>query len=74
MGHMAPIRARLGYMRSGWQSLDEWCVNCEFELVHLWLGAAILEPDSILCFNDTVVQGWCGCVVWACAVKEFIVV
>lgn len=61
MGHMAPIRAELGYVRAGLQRLGGWCVNSEFELVHLWLEAAVLELDSRLCFNDTVELGWCGC-------------
>lgn len=61
MGHMAPIRAELGYVRADPQSLGGWCVNTEFELVCLWLEMAVLEPDSRLCFNDTAELGWCGC-------------
>lgn len=61
MGHMAPIRAGLGYVRAGLRSSRGWCVNSEFELVRLWLEAAVLEPDSRLCFNDTAELGWCGC-------------
>lgn len=60
MGHMAPIRAGLGYVRAGMRSLGGWCVNSAFELVRLWLEAAVLEPDSRLCFNDTAELGWCG--------------
>lgn len=61
MGHMAPIRAGLGYVRAGLQSLGGWCVNSEFALVRLWLEAAVLESVSRLCFNDTAEPGWCGC-------------
>lgn len=61
MGHMAPIRAGLGYVRAGLRSSGGWCVNSEFELVRLWLEATVLEPDSRLCFNDTAELGWCGC-------------
>jgi len=35
-------------------------VNSELELVRLWLEAAVLEPDSRFCFNDTAELGWCG--------------
>lgn len=57
MAHMAPIRTGLGYVRAGLQSSGGCRVNSEFELVSLWLEAAVLEPDSRLCFNDTVEQG-----------------
>lgn len=50
---MAPIRTGLGYVRAGLPSLGGWRVNSEFGLLHLWLEAAILVPDSRLCFNDT---------------------
>lgn len=46
MGHMAPIRAGLGYVRAGLHSSGGWRVNSEFEFVCLWLEAAVLEPDS----------------------------
>lgn len=36
-------------------------MNSEFELVRLWLEAAVLESDSRLCFNDTAELRWCGC-------------
>ena len=61
MRHMAPIRAGLGYVRAGLESLGGWRVNSEFQLVCLWLETAVLEPDSKLCFNDTAELGWCGC-------------
>lgn len=57
MGHMAPIKAGLGYVRA---ELGGWCVNSELELVRLWLEAVVLEPDSRFCFNDTAELGWCG--------------
>lgn len=41
--------------------LEGWRVNSEFELVRLWLEAAVLEPDSRLCFNDTAELRWRGC-------------
>lgn len=59
MGHMAPIRAGLGYARAGLQSSGGWRVNSEFELVCLWLEAAVLEADSRQ-FNDTAEAGGVG--------------
>lgn len=37
-----------------------WHVNSEFELVPLWLEAAVLEHDSRSGFNDTAELRWCG--------------
>lgn len=42
IGHVAPIRAGLGYVRAGIQSIGGVCVNSEFELMCLWLEGTVL--------------------------------
>lgn len=36
-------------------------MNGEFELVRLWLEAAVSEADSRFSFNDAAEQWWCVC-------------